>query len=265
MEYDRIVEASRSMLHRVLGAWDKDKAVDWNDVYDCVFERQTFKVIQIQRTDYIQALKNVAYIHFEGNKIWSHLVGRPDSTYDMRMNDSECWDRLRSNRADMIQSREDTMNQGISEYVQQFIVRFGCLPEKWPYNNPRVADRNQMIKQARKESKARDEREVEKGLRSIDMQMPKSKYGTTEDFPGFQEGGQAGDADSSSEDENLAQGQHFGIYHSDSVTEDMNMIVRKAVASAVIYSRGKIDRQNSVEDSTARYDPTAEHTTPATV
>ena len=72
MEYDRIVETSRSMLYQVFGAWDKEKAIDWNDVSDCVFERPTFRSIEIQKTDYIQALKNAAYIHFEGNQIWSH-------------------------------------------------------------------------------------------------------------------------------------------------------------------------------------------------
>ena len=134
----------------------------------------------------------------------------------------------------MLQSSEDTVNQSISEYVQQFLVRFGCLPEKWPYNNPRVASRNQMIKQARKESKARDEHEVEKGLRSVDMQMPKSKYGATEDLSESKGGGQAEDADSSSEDENLAQGQHFGIFHSDSVTEDMTMSEKQLLAQLFV-------------------------------
>ena len=62
-----------------------------------------------------------------------------------------------------------------------------------------------MIKQARKESKARDEHEVEKGLRSVDMQMTKSKYGVTEDLSESKDGGQAEDADSSSEDEYLTQ------------------------------------------------------------
>ena len=60
--------------------------------------------------------------------------------------------------------------------------------------------------------------------------MPKSKYGATEDLSGIQEGGQAEDADSSSEDENLAQGQHFGIFHSDSVTEDMTMSEKQLLA-----------------------------------
>ena len=66
-EYDRIVEATRSMLYQMSGAWDKEKAVDLNDVYDCVFERPTFRSIQIQKTNYIyiQALKNTAYKHFE--------------------------------------------------------------------------------------------------------------------------------------------------------------------------------------------------------
>ena len=122
------------------------------------------------------------------------------------------------------------MNQSISEYVQQFLVRSGCLPEKWPYNNPRVVLRNQMIKQARKESKARDERAVEKGLRLADMQMPKSKYGATEDLSESKVGGQAKDADNSSEDEYLTQEQHFKIFHSDSVTEEMTMSEEQLLA-----------------------------------
>ena len=146
MEVGRIFEATRATLYQVFGAWDAEKAVGWNDVYDCVFERQIFKEIQIQKPEYIQALKNAAYIHFEGEKIWSHLSGRPNTTYDMRMNDKECWIRVNPSRASTLQSSEDTVNQSISEYVQQFLVRFGCLPEKWPHNNPRVASRNQMIK-----------------------------------------------------------------------------------------------------------------------
>jgi hypothetical protein len=57
LQVGRIIEATRSMLYQVFGAWDAEKAVGWNDVYDCVFERQTFKVIQIQKPEYIQALK----------------------------------------------------------------------------------------------------------------------------------------------------------------------------------------------------------------
>ena len=161
----------------------------------------------------------------------------------------------------MLQSIEDTMNQSISENVQQFLVRFSCLPEKWPYNNPRVASRNQMIKQTRKESKARGEREVEKGLRSVDMQMPRSKYGTTEGLSGFQEGGQAKDADSSSEDEDLAHGQHFGIFHSDSVTEDMTMSEKQLLAQLSIPEGRPIDKSLSRIAQCSRYDPIVEHTT----
>ena len=116
----------------------------------------------------------------------------------------------------MLQSNEEKVNQSLSEYVQQSTIRFSCLPEKLPYNNPGVASRNQMIKQARKESKARHEQEVEKGFRSVDMRMPKSKYGATDDLPEFQEGGQAEDAHSSSEDENLA--------HKDNTLESFTQI-----------------------------------------
>ena len=87
-----------------------------------------------------------------------------------------------------------------------------------------------MMKQARRDSKDRDEREVERGPRPLDMQMPKSKYGATEDLSRFREGGQAEGADSSSEDEYLTQGQHFGIFHLDSVTEDMTMSERQLLA-----------------------------------
>ena len=130
VELGRILEASRSMLYQVFGAWDKEKTIDWNGVYDCVFEKQTLKVIQVRKPESFQALKNVAFIHFEEDKIWSHLMGRPDSTYDVRLNDRECWIRLSSDQASMLESIEDTVNQSISEYVQQFLVRFSCLPEK---------------------------------------------------------------------------------------------------------------------------------------
>ena len=70
--------------------------------------------------------------------------------------------------------------------------------------------------------------------------MPKSKYGAT-DLSGFQEGGQAEDADSSSEDVNLAQGQHFGIYHSDSITEGMNMSEKQLLAQLSVPKERAID------------------------
>ena len=73
LEVGRIAEATSVMLYHVFRAWDAEKAVGWNDVYDCVFERQPFKEIQIQKPEYVQALKNAAYIHLEGEKIWSHL------------------------------------------------------------------------------------------------------------------------------------------------------------------------------------------------
>ena len=76
--------------------------------------------------------------------------------------------------------------------------------------------------------------------------MPKSKYGATEDLSGIQEGGQAEDADSSNEDEYLAHGQHFGIFHSDSLTEDMTM------SEKLLLAQLSIPKEKSIDESLSR-------------
>ena len=64
--------------------------------------------------------------------------------------------------------------------------------------------------------------------------MPKSKYGATDDLSGSKEGGQAEDAAGSSEDKCFTQGRHFGIFHSDSVTEDMTMSEKQLLAQLFV-------------------------------
>ena len=86
------------------------------------------------------------------------------------------------------------------------------------------------------------------------MQMPKSKYVATEDLSGSKDGGQAEDADNSSEDEYLTQGQHFGIFHSDSVTEDTTMSEKQLLAQlsvpkerTIVESLSRIAQQDMIQ------------------
>ena len=96
VEVGKIAEATRTMLYQVFGAWDAEKAVDWNDVYNCVFERQKTRKYKSKTQNTSKHFENAAHIHFAGEKIWSQLSGRPDSTYAGL---EECWIRVNSSRA----------------------------------------------------------------------------------------------------------------------------------------------------------------------
>ena len=76
------------------------------------------------------------------------------------------------------------------------------------------------------------------------------------------EGAQDEDADNSSEDEYLTQGQHFGIFHSGSGTEDMPMSEKQLLAQLSVPKERPINESLSRIACTTRNDPAAKHTTP---
>ena len=70
-----IIEGTRTMLYKFFLAVDRERAVDVDDVYNCVFERDVFREEQISGEQYHKMLKVVRYLEVFEDEQGCH--GRP--------------------------------------------------------------------------------------------------------------------------------------------------------------------------------------------
>jgi hypothetical protein len=205
--HERAIEGTRMMLYKFFGAWDVDNEVHIADVYDCVFDRDTYKPFQVNRDTFREALKRVNYFHIKGSKVHCTMVNEPADPVNLEK-------LSESDRHDCIQQMEINVQRAISDYRSQFKQRMLRECVMHPYNNPRVLVRDEVIRDERqKEAEHNQSKEA-----PVSMAMGMSQYGCEAEHDGELD-----------EDEDLAPGQHYGIYYSEADIADEDCVERDEI------------------------------------
>ena len=174
--HQRVIEGARTMMWRFFGAWKSEHAVEVNDVYDCVFDRDAYTEYMVDKETFRKALSLVDYFHMVGSKVFCTMVLRSKIARDLAtMNILEV--------LQLEQQMEIALQGHISDYRSAFEQRMMRTCEMYPYNNPRVIARDLEIISERKREAAAGE-----GCSAEDI-APEA-------------------------DEDLAPGQCYGIYYS---------------------------------------------------
>ena len=205
--HERAIEGTRMMLYKFFGAWDVENEVHIADVYDCVFDRDTYRPFQVNRDTFRKALKRVNYFHIKGSKVYCTMVNEPADPVNLEK-------LSKSDRHDCIQQMEINVQRAISDYRSQFEQRMLRQCVMYPYNNPRVLVRDEVIRDERqKETEHNQSKEA-----PVSMAMGMSQYGCEAEHDGELD-----------EDEDLAPGQHYGIYYSEANIADEDCIERDEI------------------------------------
>ena len=141
--HNRGLEENRTPTRRFFGAWSKERAVEVNDVYGCLIDRDAYTEYLIDRDIYREALNKVDYFHTKGAKMYCTMALRPKAALELTT--IEPYAVLRPKK-----QLEVYLQRHMSDYRSAFAQRTLRPCEMYPYNNPRVDVRDAVTGAERK-------------------------------------------------------------------------------------------------------------------